>query len=100
MLLHAGYSASESLAYEKSVDPSSPLQIPLDVCLCEVAQANTSQIRVETVVSVILLCLAVILGSAQMKPVKWREWTNQQEREAPGFLPHVFVVDKQGNQYP
>ena len=32
MLLHAGYSASESLAYEKSVDPSSPLQIPLDVC--------------------------------------------------------------------
>jgi len=31
MLLHAGYSASESLAYEKSVDPSSPLQIPLDV---------------------------------------------------------------------
>ena len=31
MLLHAGYSASESLAYEKSVDPSSPLQVPLDV---------------------------------------------------------------------
>jgi len=31
MLLHAGYSAFESLTYEKSVDPNSPLDIPLDV---------------------------------------------------------------------
>ena len=31
LLLHAGYSASEALAYEKSVDPSSTLQLPLDV---------------------------------------------------------------------
>ena len=31
MLLHAGYSAFESLTYEKSLDPSSPLDIPLDV---------------------------------------------------------------------
>jgi hypothetical protein len=31
LLLHAGYSASEALAYEKSVDPSSTSQLPLDV---------------------------------------------------------------------
>jgi hypothetical protein len=31
LLLHAGYSASEALAYEKSVDPSSKSQFPLDV---------------------------------------------------------------------
>ena len=31
MLLHAGYSAFESLTYEKSLDPSSRLEIPLDV---------------------------------------------------------------------
>lgn len=43
----------------------------------------------ETVVSVILLCLTVILGSSQLKPVKWREWTNEQEREAPGSVLHM-----------
>jgi hypothetical protein len=31
MLLHAGYSAFESLTYEKSLDPTSQLEIPLDV---------------------------------------------------------------------
>jgi hypothetical protein len=31
MLLHAGYSAFESFTYEKSLDPSSPLEMALDV---------------------------------------------------------------------
>jgi hypothetical protein len=31
MLLHAGYSAFEFLTYEKSLDPTSQLEIPLDV---------------------------------------------------------------------
>jgi len=73
MLLHAGYSAFESLTYEKSLDPSSRLELPLDI-------------RLETVVSVILLCIAVVLGAAELKPAKWREWTNLQERENPGGM--------------
>lgn len=43
------------------------------------------QIRVETVVSVVLLCIAVVLSSAELRPVKWREWTNSQELENPGY---------------
>ena len=31
ILLHAGYSAFESLSYAKSINPASPLEIPLDV---------------------------------------------------------------------
>jgi hypothetical protein len=46
----------------------------------------TLQIGLETVLSVVLLCLAVVLGAAELKPAKWREWTNQQERENPGYL--------------
>lgn len=49
--------------------------------------------------SVVLLCLAVVLGSSQMKPVQWREWTNQQEKEAPGCVSQIFVVNRQSNQY-
>jgi hypothetical protein len=41
------------------------------------------KIKIETVVSVLLLCLAVVLNSAEMKPVKWREWASKQERENP-----------------
>jgi len=37
MLLHAGYSAFEALTYEKSIDPTTPLEIPLDVCFCTYA---------------------------------------------------------------
>jgi Membrane magnesium transporter len=33
MLLHAGYSAFEALTYEKSIDPTAALEIPLDVSL-------------------------------------------------------------------
>jgi len=32
LLLHAGYSAFETLTYEKSIDPTTPVEIPLDVC--------------------------------------------------------------------
>lgn len=85
MLLHAGYSAFESLTYEKSLDPSSRLEIPLDVLFKVTSKTDNLQIRLETVVSVILLCLAVVFNSAELKPVKWREWTNQQEHESPGY---------------
>jgi hypothetical protein len=44
------------------------------------------QIRLETVVSVVLLCIAVVLGAAELKPAKWREWTNLQERENSGYV--------------
>ena len=37
--------------------------------------------------SVILLCLAVVLNSSELKPVKWREWANLQEHENPQVTP-------------
>lgn len=43
------------------------------------------QIQVETVVAVILLCITIVLESSELKPVKWREWANQQEKENPGY---------------
>lgn len=39
--------------------------------------------------SVILLCVAVILGSSELKPVKWREWSNHQEKENRGYRPPI-----------
>jgi hypothetical protein len=28
----------------------------------------------------------VVLGSSELKPVKWREWANRQESENPGYI--------------
>jgi hypothetical protein len=43
MLVHAGYSAFESLTYKKALDPSSRLEIPLDV-FPPVSQINTCRL--------------------------------------------------------
>jgi len=71
MLLHAGYSASESLAYEKSVDPSSPLQIPLDVWCAIYAELSLDQSGNSGV------CHAALSGSS----TRWRtDETSARER--------------------
>lgn len=54
------------------------------------ANSQSIKIKIETVVSVVLLCLAVVLNSAEMKPVKWREWASKQERENSRYI-HLCI---------
>jgi hypothetical protein len=42
LLVHAGYSAFESLTYEKSLDPSSELKLPLDVTILAIIANHTT----------------------------------------------------------
>lgn len=48
--------------------------------------ADITQIKLETIVSIVLLCLVVVSSTTDLKPVKWREWANLQEDEAPGYI--------------
>jgi len=41
---------------------------------------------------VVLLCLAVVLNSAEMKPVQWRDWASKQERENPRYLMPALIA--------
>lgn len=49
-----------------SLDPK--IDLPLDITL-------------ETLFSVLLLCVGVVLGSPELKPIQWREWAGKQQRE-------------------
>lgn len=38
-------------------------------------------ITIETLLSVLLLCAGVVLGSPDLKPIQWRVWAGKLERE-------------------
>ena len=38
-------------------------------------------IVIETIISVALLCVAIVLGSEELKPISWRVWASNVERQ-------------------
>ena len=67
------YSAIEHSSYQQSPDPSSisasnVASLPLDIIL-------------ETLVSVLVICLGLVLGSPALRPISWRVWAGRVERE-------------------
>jgi Membrane magnesium transporter len=42
---------------------------------------------------VIFLCLAAVFNSTELKPVNWREWTNLQEHQNPGYTYLLLVAN-------
>ncbi|KAI4125625.1 MAG: hypothetical protein LQ338_004152 [Usnochroma carphineum] len=67
LLSHACYSAYE----HASLYASASSQFPLDISL-------------ETIISVILICVGLVLGAERLKPITWRVWAGQVERETRG----------------
>jgi membrane magnesium transporter 1 len=63
--------AQASGPYPSLIAPSgaSPLSaLPLDI-------------TIETIVSVGLLCLAIVLGAEELKPISWRVWAGKVEKD-------------------
>ncbi|KAI9880346.1 MAG: hypothetical protein M1830_003957 [Pleopsidium flavum] len=82
LLAHACYSAHEhsslhtispsltasTLASSSASSTSSSISLPLDITL-------------ETLFSILIICLGLVLGSPALKPISWRVWAGQIERE-------------------
>lgn len=75
-------------AYEHSLIPVSPSQLPTTTGSSNVILAALNpkidlplDIVLETLVSTLLLCVGVVLGSAELRPIQWREWAGKLERE-------------------
>ncbi|KAL7275206.1 hypothetical protein RUND412_001854 [Rhizina undulata] len=77
LLLHSCYSAHE----HSTVHPSSN-ELPLDITL-------------ETILSVTLLCVGIVGGGWELKPISWRVWSGQLEREK-GSGPYGFLEERLG----
>ncbi|GAB7348537.1 hypothetical protein MBLNU459_g6931t1 [Dothideomycetes sp. NU459] len=61
-------SASSSSSSSSLASPQPTIDLPLDITL-------------ETLLSVLLLCLGVVLGSPALKPIQWRVWAGRIERD-------------------
>jgi len=91
MLRHRCYSAWEhsTLISVAQASTSSPPQtaikpgLPLDISL-------------ETIISVILICIGLVSGAEELKPVTWRAWAGKVERESGGGGPFQGLEDRMG----
>ncbi|KAF2207499.1 hypothetical protein CERZMDRAFT_102395 [Cercospora zeae-maydis SCOH1-5] len=77
-LSHAVYSS-----YEHSLLPSSALPTPSSSILPSMLDPKISiptDIVLETLFSVLLLCVGVVLGSPDLQPIHWNVWAGRLER--------------------
>lgn len=52
-------------------------------------------ISIETIVSIFIVCLGLVLGTPELRPIQWRVWAGKIEREgAKGFMNADGEVDK------
>ena len=90
---HSCYSAYEfsSLAYLRTqtstaghsqISSSGIAGIPLDISL-------------ETIVSVLAICVGIVSGADQLQPISWRIWAGQQDKSGEGG-PYQGLEDRMG----
>ncbi|KAI8629242.1 magnesium transporter [Xylariaceae sp. FL1651] len=92
LLAHACYSAHEhsalqshrvaSLSSLTSSQAGSVSSLPVDI-------------TIETIVATFIVCLGLVSGTSQLRPVQWRVWAGQIERAGEaGFLNSSGEVEK------
>ncbi|KIX93018.1 uncharacterized protein Z520_11291 [Fonsecaea multimorphosa CBS 102226] len=80
-LFHAAYSAHEFSTLTTKLHKNAAL--PLDI-------------KLETLFSVLLACVGLVLGSEPLKPVSWSAWAGQIEREGGGSNPFRGLEERVG----
>jgi membrane magnesium transporter 1 len=70
-------------SYEHSLLPSSALPTPSSSIIPSILDPKISiptDIVLETLFSVLLLCIGVVLGSPDLQPIQWNVWAGKLER--------------------
>ena len=81
-ILTNGPSSAGRLAIA-SQQTNAPTNLPLDISL-------------ETVASVVLICLGLVSGAEDLKPINWRVWASQVEEESGGGGPYQGLDERIG----
>lgn len=87
LLAHACYSAYEhsaphAISPQHSL-PASQFPLPLDI-------------SIETILSVVFICVGLVLGAEELKPISWRVWAEKAEQESGGGGPFQGLEDRPG----
>ncbi len=78
------HSCLPSTAYQASTLAQSPSSnLPLDI-------------SIETILSVIFICVGLVVGAEDLKPISWRVWAGKVERESGGGGPFQGSEDRMG----
>ncbi|KAI9734130.1 MAG: hypothetical protein M1818_006666 [Claussenomyces sp. TS43310] len=98
-LTHACYSAHEHSALQASTIasmPSSSHTVPLGA-----TSSLPLDISIETITAIFLLCLGLVMGTPDLRPIQWRVWAGKIEREGErGFMNGgVVAKDYMGNPF-
>lgn len=83
--IHRCYSAYEHSALH-AISPqqslsASQLPLPLDI-------------SIETILSVVFICVGLVLGAEELKPISWRVWARKAEKESGGGGPFQGLEDR------
>ncbi|CAL5870620.1 uncharacterized protein PFLUO_LOCUS4859 [Penicillium psychrofluorescens] len=84
LLAHAGYSAHEHTVLSSNARAStSASTLPQDII-------------VETILAVIVVSAGLVLGAEKLKPISWRDWAGEIEREGGTRNPYMGLEERYG----
>ncbi len=81
-MLHA-ISPQQAIATSSKALQSPSVGLPLDI-------------SIETILSVVFVCVGLVLGAEELKPISWRVWAGKAERESGGGGPFQGLEDRLG----
>ncbi len=80
--LHA-ISPQQAIASSSKALQSPSVGLPIDI-------------SIETIISVVFICVGLVLGAEELKPISWRVWAGKAERESGGGGPFQGLEDRLG----
>ncbi|KAG9247327.1 membrane magnesium transporter-domain-containing protein [Calycina marina] len=93
LLAHACYSANEHSALNALSTASLSSTTSHSISMPSVASLPLD-ISIETVVAIFTVCLGLVLGTPELRPIEWRVWAGKIEREGEkGFMNGSGEVD-------
>jgi hypothetical protein len=80
--LHSTSTSAQASTISHGASASTVASLPLDI-------------SIETIVAVFAVCLGLVLNTPELRPIQWRVWAGQIEREGEkGFMGSDGTLDK------
>ncbi|KAJ5904391.1 hypothetical protein N7504_006774 [Penicillium tannophilum] len=83
LLVHAGYSAHEHTVLFSNTNIAAIATIPSDIV-------------VETLAAVLAVSIGLVLGAEKLKPISWRDWAGEIERDGGARNPYMGLEERFG----
>ncbi|KAI2791207.1 hypothetical protein POX_c04063 [Penicillium oxalicum] len=83
LLIHAGYSAHEHTVLFSNTRLTSSTALPRDIVA-------------EVFVAVVIVSIGLVLGAEKLKPISWRDWAGEIEKEGGVRNPYLGLEQRHG----